>query len=196
MPAKSPCRVGAGVLLSAMVLTACGGPSLRTVKPRSVEKANPAPVNASPSSSSSTGPDAEAQKNVLSTYFSFMGDWNMAAFNPADQGTKLSNHATGQALKLITANVQRARREGTIGKGPLQFAPTVSHLDLHSQPATAFIDDCVDATKYLKYSASDGSLVGTPDTDTRLQHVTAHLVAVGGSWKVDELHIYQPGSCR
>ncbi len=125
-----------------------------------------------------------------------MGDWHMAAFDPSNQGTGLSNHATGQALNLITTDVLQSRRDGAIEKGPLKFNPAVSHLDVQSQPATAFIDDCVDATRYLKYSASNGTLLGTPDTDTRRQHVTAHLVTVGGSWKVDELHIYQSGSCR
>jgi len=190
--------MGVGVLLSAaLLLTACGGQEDRTTSSGSAGKASPTPttIPVSPGPPTSSD-DAEARKTVLSIYYDFMGDWHMASFDPSDHGAKLADHASGQALDLITKDVQRSRREGTIGKGPLDFKPTVAQLDLHAQPATAFIDDCVDATKYLKYSASNGSPVGTPNTDMRRQHVTAHLVAVGGVWKVDEVHIYQLGSCR
>lgn len=197
MPMTALSRMGVGALIAgALLLTGCGGPEHRAAAPGPVSKASPTPIKVPASPSPSTDTDAEARKAVLSTYYDFMGEWHMASFDPGDQGAKLSDHASGQALDLVTKDVQRSRHEGTIGKGPLNFEPTVTRLDLQSHPVTAFIDDCVDATKYLKYSASSGQLVGTPNTDMRRQHVTAHLTESTGVWKVDELHIYQSGSCR
>ena len=190
-------RFGVGAMVTAaLLLTGCGGQGHQSAPSGATGKTVPMPTKVPVSPSISTDSDADARKAVLSSYYDFMGDWHMASFDPSDQGAKLSDHASGQALDLITKDVQRSRREGTISKGPLNFEPTVTALDLQTHPATAFIDDCVDATKYLKYSASDGSPVGTRDADTRRQHVTAHLIATDGSWKVDELHIYQSGSCR
>ena len=197
MAATSPRLTGAGVLLCAAALTSCGGQGHGTGAPQAVAKASPpTSPTVTPSAGSPKSSEAEVRQTITTAYLDFMGAWHMAAFNPSDQGAKLADYALGQALERTKADIQKSRREGTIGKGPVEFDPTVTRLDLQSNPPTAFIDDCVDATHYLTYRASDGSLVGTPDSDTRRQHITAHLLDVGGTWKVDEFHIYQPGSCR
>ncbi|WP_143765628.1 hypothetical protein [Catenulispora acidiphila] len=186
-----------GVLLPVfLVIAGCGGAghNVRALQPASKASAGPSTV-ASPTGSTSV--DDAARQSVLQAYFGLMGDWQSAAFNPADHGANLSRHASDQALALISGDIERSRRDGIVAKGHLKLAPSVTSLDLTAVPPAAQVDDCADTTDYLDFKASDGSPVSTKGGSRGgLQHVLAHIREVGGVWRVYDLHIYQVGSCR
>jgi len=188
-------------LLNACVLIASTAPVAgcahgvhRDVSPPAKVAAAPAP--AASSSTTPVADPAQAQQQVLQAYFGLMGDWQSAAFNPADHGAGLSQHASDQALALISGDIARSRHAGIVAKGKLKLAPTVTSLDLKATPPVAQVDDCADTSDYLDYKASDGSPVNDGNGAGGQQHVLAHIRETRGVWRVYDLHIYRVGSCR
>jgi hypothetical protein len=197
MPAKQVRRACAGALLPGLLfLTGCGEAGHNVGTPMPAGKATASPSTAASPAGSASVEDA-ARQSVLQAYFGLMGDWQSAAFNPADHGANLPHHASDQALALISDDILRSRSEGIVAKGHLKLVPSVTSLDLTAVPPTAQVDDCADTSDYLDYKASNGSPVSTKSGSSGgLQHVLAHVHEVGGAWRAYDLHIYQVGSCR
>lgn len=188
-------HLNAAVLIAAAAPAAsCAHDGHHAASPQAKAAAAPAPA-ASTNARAETDP-AQAKQQVLQAYFGLMGDWQSAAFNPADHGAGLSAHASDQALALIGGDITRSRHDGIVAKGKLKLAPSVTSLDLVAVPPVAQVDDCADTSDYLAYKASDGSLVSTSNGKPGgRQHVLAHVREAGGGWRVYDLHIYQVGSC-
>ncbi|WP_194922658.1 hypothetical protein [Catenulispora pinisilvae] len=183
------------LIASVASVAGCAHGAHHDASPQAKVAATPAP-SASASTIAAADP-AQAQQQVLQAYFGLMGDWQSAAFNPADHGAGLSAHASDQALSLIGGDITRSRRDGIVAKGKLKLAPTVTSLSLTATPPVAQVDDCADTSDYLVYKAADGSPVSTSSGKPGgQQHVLAHVHEVGGVWRVYDLHIYQVGSCR
>ncbi|GAA1990508.1 hypothetical protein [Catenulispora subtropica] len=185
------------VMLLPCALTGCGDAKHSNTATASKTAAPASPTATLPTANEDTRAQ-QARGEALGAYFGLMGDWQAGLASPDNQvGDLLSRHATGQALTLVTDDIQRSRREGIVAKGKLMISPTVTKLDLNATPPVAQVDDCADTSNFRDYHLSDGSpVVRNNGSPGGLQHFLAHVREEGGVWRVYDLHFYTAGSCR
>jgi hypothetical protein len=144
------------------------------------------------SSVSTTSKPVEVSAGPLPSYRSMWADLVSAARTSDFQSTRLSLHATGQALTLFVQGLARDRLHGIVTRGELGLHPVVSSLSPNRDPTGATIVDCFDDTHWLEYQTSGGLAKNTPGGR---RATTAELVKNSGTWKVTQLTVGKTGTC-
>jgi hypothetical protein len=108
------------------------------------------------------------------------------------QSSRLSQHATGQALTIFVQGLARDQLQGIVTRGTPVLSPMVTSLSPEQQPSRATVGDCFDDTHWLEYQAT-GKLAKNAPGGRRA--TTARLVKTSGAWKVDQITIGTTGTC-
>lgn len=110
------------------------------------------------------------------------------------QSPRLDDHATGDALRMVTDALRRDRERGLIAKGQPVHNTHVSSQDPPADPRTIGIEDCGDGSTWLKYRADTGQLVD--DVGDGRRAITAEMVRTDdGAWKVSRFTVRKVGTC-
>lgn len=172
--------VAVGGLLS---LSACGGSSANTV-------ATTPPTTVRPSSPAS--PENAQVAAALSAYQAMWRDVVVASRTSDYQSATLADHASGQALSLITKIIYAQRKAGLVTKGAPLFEPRPTASSTPAQSEVTF-HDCGDFSNWLNYRADTGKLEdATPGGKHRIM---AQVEPQQGVWKVTKLSLGDSGTC-
>ncbi|MFI6688402.1 hypothetical protein [Streptomyces sp. NPDC050485] len=144
-------------------------------------------ASASPSTSQSADPQAEAKKAVEQTYRSYW-DAQAKAFEKVDaRGTGLEKYSFDQAYTKVLADVANMKIKGSAMRGAPQIKPQVTAVSLDETPKKATITDCVDVSKWTLVDAKTGKELELPKGRLTRFVVSATARTVGDEWKVVEL---------
>ncbi|MDX3192909.1 hypothetical protein PV458_31265 [Streptomyces sp. MN03-5084-2B] len=107
---------------------------------------------------------------------------------------RLAEHATGDALSVLSRQLYADHYNGLISKGAPSNSPVAQSVDSPYEPKTVVITDCSDASSWLKYRADNGK---PADSDPGGKHLIRAEVklAVDGSWRVTRFAVESTGSC-
>lgn len=170
------------VAAGSLLLAACGTGSADASHPSSTA---PRPTSTT-RVTSMTGGGTEAA--VLAAY---RAGWTayeaaLASANPADPA--LAATMVDPLLQRVKANLYAYRRQGIVGRGPVDLNPKVVALS----SSTATVVDCTFSSSELVY-ASTGKPV-PPATPPEHDGVRATLVLTASTWKVSEQSVTE-GTC-
>jgi hypothetical protein len=168
--------------------TATGGPSSSTSDAPSTTGGSSAPGTSPTSSAPPTG--SRSPSAAIDTYRAMWADMIHAAETSDYQSPRLAEHATSQALLLLSGSLRKAHDRKVVAKGTPVLSPQVTG-GTASQVAVPILD-CVDATKWLNYT-TDGRLQN--DTPGGKHRTTATVGWIDGRWMVTRLAIGEVGSC-
>ncbi|MBV9143683.1 MAG: hypothetical protein JO115_22660 [Pseudonocardiales bacterium] len=119
-------------------------------------------------------------------------DMAAAATTSDWQSPRIRQHATGDALLVISKSLYTDHLNGVVTKGAPTDSPMASSVDSPSAPITVMISDCGDSSNWLKYR--NGQLFD--DTPGGRRSITAEVKKQpGGSWKVTRFAVESLGSC-
>lgn len=159
----------------------------------SCSTANRAPDPSAPTTT--TAADMRpAAKSAAEAYEAMWRDVADASATSDWQAVSLDDHATGDALVVITDALRRDHERGLVAKGRPVHQPRVSAQDPQADPRTVRLEDCGDSTNWLKYRADTGELAD--DTSGGRRAITAEVIRVDdGSWKVSRFVVRGMGTC-
>jgi hypothetical protein len=120
-------------------------------------------------------------------------DMAAAATTSNWQSAALGRHATGDALAMIVRSLHQDQRSGLVTKGQPVLNPRVQGAEPPGSPTRITITDCADATNWLKYRASTGTL--QDDTPGGRHAITAVVRDVSGTWMVVRFQVQGTGTC-
>lgn len=106
---------------------------------------------------------------------------------------ELTKYATGQALSTLRAGLAKLRTAGEVLKGEYQSTPRVVAASPSAQPSAISVQDCLDTTRFLTYTASTGELANDVPGGNRA--VRATVVRDGDGWKVSSFGAQEVGTC-
>ncbi|SFB63106.1 hypothetical protein SAMN05216266_13323 [Amycolatopsis marina] len=127
----------------------------------------------------------------------YLGMWEdvAALANTSDwKSPRLADHATGDALSVLSRQMYADHYNGLITKGEPVHKPVVQSVEPQDAPKTVMIRDCSDASNWLKYRADNGQLADNEPGGTHLINAEVKL-AVDGSWRVTRFAVEGTGSC-
>lgn len=154
------------------------------------ESPRPEPTTITPSASRTD----HAKDAALTAYTDMWRDVADASATADWQSARLDDHATGDALAVVTNALRRDRDRGLISKGQPTHSAQVSSQDPLVDPRTIRIEDCGDSSNWLKYQADTGELVD--DTSGGRRAITAEVIRLeDGSWKVSRFAVRGVGTC-
>ncbi|GLY68754.1 hypothetical protein Atai01_53730 [Amycolatopsis taiwanensis] len=139
-------------------------------------------------------PSDIAKQKATAAYLDMWEDVANVATTSDWQSPRLADHATGDALSVLSRQMYADHYNGLITKGKPVNTPVVQSVDSQDAPKTVMIRDCSDASNWLKYRADNGQLV---DNESGGKHlITAEVkLAVDGAWRVTRFAIEGIGSC-
>jgi hypothetical protein len=150
-----------------------------------------APSEASSSGSSSASPDVRAI--AVDVYLAMWADMVEAAKTSDYASPRLTDHATSQALQLLSGALRKAHDQQLVAKGTPRFSPHVTGVTPQERPVAVSLEDCMDGSDWLNYRL-DGTLQN--DVPGGKHRATATVGYVDGRWMVTRLTIGEVGSCR
>jgi len=168
--------VGALLLSMAVAGTAC----------TSEEESAPAPEEPSDPPS----PEDAAEQSALEAY---EGMWEIvveASHEGDPDPDALEAYASGEALDLTQHMLAGAVEDGVEVEGEPEFAPEVVEVSPEGDPDTVTILDCVDDSEWVEHG---GGSDGEPESGDR--QVDATVSDDSLSWKVEDLRLWERGSC-
>jgi hypothetical protein len=186
-----------GLVLVAVVVTGCasagsgsGGSSSATSRSTSSQgqTLTTTSTTADPSSSAAT-----QQQQAVAAYQAMWAAWVTAALTSDPTSKSLGRHAAGNALELIVTSLSQDKREGMVTRGQPVLKPRVQAATPSSAPTHVTIADCADATHWLKYRASTGTL--KDDVPGGRHTVNAVVQNVNGTWLVVQFLVQPVGTC-
>src|SRR5262249_16539690 len=139
------------VLALAATLAACGS-SGGSASPRTTNDSTVATQSARPS------PSDRAQAEAIAAYNAMWRDMASAALTADYQSPQPAQHASGDALPVLTRGLYTNQRRGIVVKGQPLTNPSVTSAKPEDKPSTVAISDCFDDTNWLNYIASTGEL--------------------------------------
>jgi hypothetical protein len=135
-----------------------------------------------------------AKEKAKSAYVAMWRDVAAAAVTSDWQSPHLADHATGEALSVISKAMYADHYKGLVTKGAPKNQPSVSSVDSAVIPTTVMISDCGDSTNWLKYKADTGQLAD--DIPGGRRSITAEVKhQADGSWKVARFAVEGLGTC-
>lgn len=173
-------RWGTGVV-GVLVMVSCGAQGATS---SSDAPSTPPPTLAAPPMSS----PADA---AVVAYVGMWHDMAAAATTSDWQSPRLGQHATGDALLVISKSLYTDHLNGMVTKGTPTNNPTVSSVDPPHNPTTITITDCGDSSNWLKYK--NGQLFDTPGGRRSINAEVKKQP--DGSWKVTRFAVEALGSC-
>ncbi|VVJ22722.1 Uncharacterised protein [Amycolatopsis camponoti] len=107
---------------------------------------------------------------------------------------RLAEHATGDALSVLSRQLYADHYNGLISKGAPSNSPVAQSVDSPYEPKTVVIRDCSDATTWLKFRAETGQ---PADDEPGGKHRIDAEVKLGadGAWRVARFAVEGTGSC-
>lgn len=148
-------------------------------------------VNPSPSP---TSPLDQAQQRAVTAYLGMWKDYAAAAETSDWQSPQLTDHATGEALSVMSRGLYASHYNGLVSKGEPVLDPQVSSVDPPNDPTTVVISDCGDSSNWLRYDAETGELA--EDEEGGRRSITATVEKQpDGAWKVAGFAVEELGSC-
>ncbi|MFE5565062.1 hypothetical protein ACFQ68_08725 [Amycolatopsis japonica] len=148
-----------------------------------------------PSSSTRVASPAEAAKQKATA--AYLGMWEdvAAVATTSDwQSPRLANHATGDALSVLSRQMYADHYNGLVTKGKPVNVPVVQSAEPQGMPKTVMIRDCSDASNWLKYRADNGQPADDEPGGKHLINAEVKL-AVDGSWRVARFAVEGNGTC-
>ncbi|WP_422774559.1 hypothetical protein ACN28C_06800 [Plantactinospora sp. WMMC1484] len=164
--------------------TACGN------RPGS---AAPRPVDAAPAASADAEA-AEAEEAALAAYAGYLAAVRKAeqAGDPLDP--QLRKYLADPLLTRVRITIRDAKERGAMRTGKLVSSPTVTAVDLSSDPATVSIQDCIDATGYRLVYRKDRKVVPGSSSGRHLATATATRYP-DGRWLINAGASHQDQPC-
>jgi len=141
-------------------------------------------------STSSIGPTttADPRPAILAAYRAHWADVIEAGKTTDWRSPRLDDHATGETLQTVRDNYRQLHADGEIVRGVVRLHPRVTSV----QGSIAIVDDCNDATDFLRYDAKTGAPKEQRKTDIVEAKVTLRLI--NGAWLVSSIVYAAP--CR
>lgn len=173
-----------GVAVTGVLMMASCGAQGAT----SSSKSMPSPTLAAPPVLS---PANVAARAATAAYVGMWQDMAAAATTSDWRSPRIGQHATGDALLVISKSLYTDHLNGVVTQGAPTDNSTVSSVDPPSDPTTVTINDCGDSSNWLKYK--NGQLFDTPGGR---RSITAEVKRQpDGSWKVTRFAVEALGSC-
>jgi len=179
--------VGVSVVLAACSASSAGSPS-------ATASAAPAKITPSVSTYASKSP-TDPSSVALDVYRGMWADWVEAAKTSDYSSPRLGDHATSQALLLVSGSLHRAHDANIVARGAPSLAPHVTHVTSvtpSASPVAVSIADCVDATGWVNYTADGQPQNRNPGGK---HEVTATVGLLDDRWRVTHLTVGETGSC-
>lgn len=138
-----------------------------------------------------SSPADAATKAAVAAYLGMWHDMATAATTSDWQSPQLGQHATGDALLVISKSLYTDHLNGVVTKGAPTNNPTVSSVNPPPNPTTIMLTDCGDSSNWLKYRNSQ-----LFDTPGGRRSITAEVKKQpDGSWKATRFAVEALGSC-
>ncbi|MFD5426369.1 hypothetical protein [Streptomyces sp. NPDC127084] len=172
-----------GAVALVLALAGCGGDGDdKAPSPPSAQASTPAP------STSAADPQAAEKAAVLAVYSSMSAE-QMKAYRKADaKGTDLEKYATAKALGQIRNDLARMKEAGTVVRGEIGHDAKVTGIDLEAEMPKATLSDCVDLSKYERYSIKRQEPIPLP-TEQPLRYImTVQAEQWNGRWMVTAIN--------
>jgi hypothetical protein len=176
------------IAVAALALSGC------THKP----KQTPPTGTASPSPSSTLSPaEQQAADQVLAAYRGYLAVTAKANTTATADSGELGQYLTDPLLTQTLVNVHNMQVAGQVYTGALvSGGPRVTALNLSTDPATATVEDCLDASNYRKVRKDSGSPVSSPgQTIRRFTGVTNAILVKGKGWRINQSEAHQERPC-
>lgn len=154
------------------------------------------PVSASPTSTLSPA-EQQAVDQVLAAYRGYLTVTGKAQSTATTDSGELGQYLTDPLLTQTLVNVHNMQVTGQVYTGQLvSVGPRVTMLNLATDPATATIEDCLDATNYRKVRKDTGSPLSSPgQTIRRFTGVTNATLVKGKGWRISQSEAHQERPC-
>lgn len=159
--------------------------------------ASTAPATTAPTPPAVTPSTAAADAQALAAYRAAFANWTAveAPASKADyQNPRLNNHLSGDAYTqiyndvFINTNVNGVSVRGA----PVLLHPNVVNSTPSGNPFQVLVADCVQTSTWTPVNAAGKPDAGSPGGRQLTQALVANL---GGTWKVSDLIMMEPGSC-
>jgi hypothetical protein len=108
------------------------------------------------------------------------------------QSPQLAEHATGNALSLLSRSLYTDKRQGLVVKGTQAMNPRALSALPTGAPTTVTLSDCLDDRKWLNYRKNGALENNVPGG---LHYTTATVIEMRGEWKVSVVLIRGVGTC-
>lgn len=119
-------------------------------------------------------------------------DMAAAATTSDWQSPRITQHATGDAVLVISKALYTDHLNEVVSKGAPKDNPRVTSAQPPGEPTTVMISDCGDSTNWLQYR-TNGQPFGSPGGH---RQITAEVKQQpGGAWKVTRFAVEALGSC-
>ncbi|UUV28561.1 hypothetical protein NQK81_27700 [Amycolatopsis roodepoortensis] len=157
------------------------------------------PTSAAPApppvpSATATSPADIAKQKAIAAYLGMWKDVAAVATTSDWQSPRLADHATGDALSVLSRQMYADHYNGLITKGKPVNLPVVQSVEPQDTPKTVMIRDCSDASNWLKYRADNGQPADNEPGGKHLINAEVKL-AVDGSWRVTRFAVEGTGTC-
>lgn len=176
----------AAVVLAAGLLGGCS--SHRS----DASSSTPGSSGHSTASTPSRAARVSAESAALAAYRGMWHAFVHASHTSNPQDPQLPRYTSGNALKIITADLSKSRRSHQIGKGNVALHPTVTGARPASAPTEVEIRDCLDDSNWLEYKESGGLVDDVPGGKHRVEAV---VTSKSGTWTVTAFALHGVGTC-
>ncbi len=139
-------------------------------------------------------PASTAKQKAVEAYLGMWRDVAAVAATSDWRSPRLAEHATGDALSVLSRQLYADHYNGLISKGAPSNSPLAQSVDSQYEPKTVVISDCSDASTWLKYRADTGKPADDEPGGKHRIHAEVTL-AVDGSWRVTRFAVDGTGSC-
>lgn len=183
-------RWGVAVAGSALAgaLAGCSGSA---AAPAAASRSTPhSTVMTSASPSSTLAPAAQA---ALTAYEQAWADSAAVEDSGNYQDPRLERHIAGKLLLLISEDDYVEEAHGVASRGAPILHPKVTAQNLHGNPPTVTISDCVDFRPFVQYYAATGKQYGA--VQKGLSTNTSTMTLINGVWMMTSAAIGADGSC-
>lgn len=177
------------VVLLVTASPACSDPEAEA--PRATAQTTSAP---SPRPTTSASPADAAGEKAIAAYVGMWQDTVEAAKTSNWEDSKLSRHATKDALRVVTGILYADHKNGLITKGKPTYDPEVTSVKPKGDPTTVMISDCGDDSGWLRYRKKDGKRVDDKPGGPRLIKAEVKL-QTDGEWRVTRFAVQGVGTC-
>ena len=175
-----------------VALAACAAVPSANSDPRSTSRPT-APDPPRSETAARSQPD-EAGNGAVAAYMAMWLDVAATAETSDWRSPRLAEHATGDALSVLSRAMYSDYQRGLVTKGEPSNDPSVLSVTPPDSPTTVRLSDCGNSTRWLKYDAKTGELAD--DSPGGRRAITAEVkLDQGGHWKVTRFAVGGLGTC-
>ncbi|MGV9349329.1 hypothetical protein ACWDSD_31945 [Streptomyces spiralis] len=152
---------------------------------------NKSDTSSTPSSAKSTktvsAEEAQARKAVVAAYRAMTGEQVKAYAKGSLSGSKITDYATGKALRDVKNDVFINMQNGIVSKGEPKVIASESGVEVNFDgiPKTATLRLCFDQNTWTPIDKKTGKSVAPPNQVKRYT-ITANLENQGDRWRVTD----------